>query len=190
MSLHPNLLARDFGAKLRLTTAALGSKRQKDLALAFRRADPDTTFDLPRSYKWVQGRTLPRSARLYEEWAALLGLGCTAKQSLTESMDAFWARLTRRYGPVRLGAPGANRRRGSAPFPPAAKGEMAPPHSYYACYSHAQSPYFQGQVIRGSLWISLPSGGQGSVAHYSQSLPAGIARGRCIHHTVSELMTE
>jgi hypothetical protein len=121
MSLHPNLLARDFGAKLRLTTAALGSKRQKDLALAFRRADPDTTFDLPRSYKWVQGRTLPRSARLYEEWAALLGLGCTAKQSLTESMDAFWARLTRRYGPVRLGAPGANRRRGSAPFPPAAK---------------------------------------------------------------------
>ena len=68
-------MVRDFGAKLRITAAALGCASQKDLCARFRAANPGTIFELERSYKWMQGRALPRSVRLYEDWAALLGTG-------------------------------------------------------------------------------------------------------------------
>lgn len=66
-------MVRDFGAKLRITAAALGCASQKDLCARFRELNPRTIFELDRSYKWMQGSSLPRSARLYEDWAALLG---------------------------------------------------------------------------------------------------------------------
>jgi hypothetical protein len=68
-------MVRDFGAKLRITAAALGCGSQKDLRARFREANPRTTLELERSYKWVQGRVLPRSAQVYEDWAKLLGTG-------------------------------------------------------------------------------------------------------------------
>jgi hypothetical protein len=57
---------RSIAEKLRLTAAALDCAGQKELCAAFRRVNPNTTFALDRSYKWMQGRSLPRSARLYE----------------------------------------------------------------------------------------------------------------------------
>ena len=64
---------RDFAAKLRITAAVLGCASQKELCAQFHRVNPGTTFDLDRSYKWMQGRALPRSAKLYDDWALLLG---------------------------------------------------------------------------------------------------------------------
>ncbi|WP_052402678.1 hypothetical protein [Muricoccus aerilatus] len=176
MSLHPSALARDFGTKLRLTAAVLGCTHQKDLALAFQRANPKTTFDLTRSYKWMQGRTLPRSGRLYEEWAMLVDLGRTAEDLLACNLDEFRALLAERYGPARLAAIRADRRPENAAAPAAIQGETGPLHGSYACYSHAQSPYFRGRVIRGSLRIVFSAESEVAMAHYAQCLPTGIAR--------------
>ena len=65
--------ARDLAAKLRITAAVLGCASQKDLCARFHEVNPATIFELDRSYKWMQGRALPRSARVYEDWARVLG---------------------------------------------------------------------------------------------------------------------
>ena len=88
---------REFAAKLRITAAVLGCASQKDLCAQFRRVNPGTTFDLERSYKWMQGRALPRSAKLYDDWALLLGTerppaylqSCTADEFLDLACDRF-----------------------------------------------------------------------------------------------------
>ncbi|MFT8244007.1 hypothetical protein [Roseomonas sp. BN140053] len=177
MSLHPMARARDFAAKLRLTAAALGCTSQKELALAFRRHDPDTAFDLGRSYKWMQGRTLPRSARLFEEWAALLDTGHSTEQLLSCSLEEFGAWIAARHGPVPVLA--------AASASPAAAAERPEPlarqgagllQGHYACYSHAQSPYFQGRVIRASLLVGrAPSRGAPPTARYAQAITGGMA---------------
>ena len=64
---------RDLAAKLRITAALLGCASQKDLCARFHEVNPGTSFDLDRSYKWMQGRAQPRSAGVYEDWATLLG---------------------------------------------------------------------------------------------------------------------
>ena len=101
-------MVRDFGAKLRITAAALGCASQKDLCARFREANPGTIFELDRSYKWMQGRALPRSVGLYEDWAALLGTGrsiahgCSRARSTSSSI---WSAIaTRSAGtPLPLG---------------------------------------------------------------------------------------
>src|SRR5262245_2655082 len=88
---------RDFAAKLRITAAALGCTSQKDLCAQFLRVNPATTFDVDRSYKWMQERALPRSAKLYDDWALLLGTerppaylqSCTLDEFLDLACDRF-----------------------------------------------------------------------------------------------------
>ena len=53
---------RGLAAKLRITAALLGCATRKELCARFRSVNPATEFDLERSYKWLQGRALPRSA--------------------------------------------------------------------------------------------------------------------------------
>jgi hypothetical protein len=67
-------VAQDIDRKLRVTAAFLGAVTAKDLAAAFRRANPVTSFDVERAHKWIQGRARPRESRLYEDWAKVVDL--------------------------------------------------------------------------------------------------------------------
>jgi hypothetical protein len=175
-------VVRDFPEKLRVTAALLGCANQKDLCAAFRRVNPNSDFDLERSYKWMQGRALPRSARVYEDWAALVGAegrspSWLAACALEEFVDALCARhglernaLLRRAG---LGAAGA----GTGEAATAASGPDGYLCGSYACYSHAQSPYYRGRIVRGALVVEPASRrSEGLVATYAQALPSGRAQ--------------
>src|SRR5215471_6329009 len=89
---------RDFAAKLRITAAALGCASQKDLCAQFLRVNPGTTFDLDRSYKWMQGRALPRSAKLYDDWALLLGTERPPVYLQSCTLDEFLDLACQRFG--------------------------------------------------------------------------------------------
>ncbi|MCW8085272.1 hypothetical protein [Sabulicella glaciei] len=181
------LEAKDVAAKLRLTTAALGISGQKELCAAFRRVNPDTDFDLDRSYKWMQARSQPRSAQVYDDWAAVCGLrrpgAWVAASSLGEFAAALGARhgldpavLRRRAGLEDDAAPTASQR--------AAAGTRDEHYliGAYACFSHAQSPYYCDRIVRGALALGVaPQAADGEaapglVAQFSQALPSGLAR--------------
>ncbi|MBR0650327.1 hypothetical protein GXW78_11690 [Roseomonas terrae] len=144
-------------AKLRVTAAVLGCARRKDLCARFRAANPSTEFDLERSHKWMQGRAAPRSARVYDDWALVLGSSRSGAWIAACTTDAFIEEVVRLFGadaatlrdlaagqrpPVRHGAAGPG-------------AEMA-----FACYSPAWSPYFRGQLLRGSLYLEMRRGGE------------------------------
>lgn len=141
----------DFAGKLRLTAGALGCSGHKDLCARFRAVNPATHFDLERAEKWLQGRALPRSAGVYDDWARLLGTGRPGSWLAACSVAEFLAELSRLFGlsaeeltartVSRAGAPP-----GSRPFGWHLLGS-------YACYSLAWSPYWQGQLIRGAMRI-------------------------------------
>ena len=174
---------RDLPEKLRVTAAFLGCANQKDLCAAFRRMNPKSDFDLERSYKWMQGRAAPRSARVYQDWAALVGTqdrppSWLASCALGEFVDALCAgRAAERDALLRrAGLNGAGTGVGAA-----AGGAAAGPDGYlcgaYACYSHAQSPYYRGRIIRGTLVIQPAARrADGLVATYSQALATGRHR--------------
>jgi hypothetical protein len=158
--------------KLSLTAAALGAITRKDLALAFRRANPATAFDLERAHKWLQGRSKPREMALYEDWSRLLGLArpgswiaeCSVEaflDAVCASGDADRALMLRRAEAFR-GTGQRDRPEGVQEL----VGE-------YACYSHAWSPYFAGRLIRGHLSITLPASGAQPRAAYAEALPHG-----------------
>jgi len=83
------VLVQDLAAKLRITAALLGCAAQKDLCARFHEVNPGTTFDLDRSYKWMQGRAQPRSARVYEDWATLLGTSTPIWHLQSCTIDEF-----------------------------------------------------------------------------------------------------
>lgn len=91
---------RHLPEKLRVTAALLGCANQKDLCAVFRRVNPNTDFDLERSYKWMQGRTLPRSARLYDDWALVVGADAAHPGSWLAAcpLGEFVALLGARHG--------------------------------------------------------------------------------------------
>lgn len=157
-------IARDIDRKLCLTAALLGAVSRKDLALAFHRANPATSFDVERAHKWLQGRARPRDQALYDDWAKVLGLelpgGWIADCDVEEFLDrlcaggaqdraALWRRAEA-FGGV---AP-------RAPEEPGPQRELA---GLYVCYSHAWSPYFAGRLIRGVLEIKPAPNGQGAL---------------------------
>ena len=175
---------RDLAAKLRLTAAFLGCSSHKELAASFRRINSSTEFDLERSYKWMQGRALPRSRKMFEDWAVLLGGACEARWVATCDACAFVdvlcsgdaAERTRLLGQAGLDSGGAgNGDRAGIPANRTGSG-----NGYlcgvYACYSHAQSPYYSGQLIRGALVIEPATRhARGLVATYSEALSTGRA---------------
>lgn len=162
-------MAREIDRKLRLTAALLGAVTRKDLAAAFRRVNPATTFDVERANKWLQGRARPREQQVYEDWAKLIDLGrdgaWIAECDSEAFLDAVCARHQRDRDTLRRQADGA-------------EGHAGAHHDHdvslagtYACYSHAWSPYFRGQLIRGSLAIAAAA--QRLSASYTESLPTG-----------------
>jgi TolB-like protein len=93
-----SVTVREFAAKLRITAAALGCTTQKELCAQFLRVNPGTTFDLIRSYKWMQGRALPRSAKLYDDWALLLGTERSPAYLQSCTLDDFLDLACQRFG--------------------------------------------------------------------------------------------
>lgn len=166
-------MAHELPAKLLVTQELLGCNSRKELCARFREINPRTEFDLERSHKWMQGRAKPRSARVYDDWARLLGtvrtpswlVACTLEAFVDEVCQIFAAdpeHLKRRAGIV--DQRGTTARRAGAAI-----------HYVcgdYAAYSQAWSPYFQGQLIRGSLLIE-PGKGSRFAARYRESLPSG-----------------
>lgn len=172
------MVVRDFAEKLKLTADLLGCATQKDLCRLFREINPETEFDVQRSYNWMQGRSRPRSARVYEDWATLLGIGRPAGFLTSCSIDAFRDLIAEHFG---LGPTPVS---GEAAAPVSALGGGrggAPAYlaGGYACYSHALSPYFKGKVIRGSLVVEPVARAHGPPslkATYSETLAIGRIR--------------
>lgn len=172
-----NQLATDIDRKLCLTAALVGAVSRKDLAAAFRRANPQTSFDIERAHKWLQGRAKPREQRLYDDWALVLDVnepgGWIADCDLSSFIDVLCSRrnqdrdqLLRRAQAFAGGAPVHGDRGSNTNV--TQEVELA---GSYVCYSHAWSPYFKGRLIRGALMISHGSGGL--VASYAEMLPTG-----------------
>lgn len=163
----------DFATKLRLTAAVLGCPGRKELCARFRAVNPATHFDLERSHKWLQGRALPRSAQVYEDWAKVLGTrrsgawlaSCTVDAFLGEICalyDADGATLRLRAEVDAVGGGPAGQHRGDL-----ALGYLC---GTYACYSMAWSPYYRGRVIRGTLLLQPGSRAAPLVARYTEEL--------------------
>ncbi|RYE50693.1 MAG: hypothetical protein EOP21_03265, partial [Hyphomicrobiales bacterium] len=166
---------RWFPEKLRLTAVVLGCNSQKDLCAAFRRINPQTDFDLERSYKWMQGRSLPRSSRVYADWLALLGLATVSVSWLVSSpIDQFVEALALFYrveASALVEQAGINRGAADVTSHEVTDNFLC---GVYAAYSHAQSPYFHGHLVRATLVIeSAPRGSERMTATYSQRLPIG-----------------
>jgi len=171
-------LTRDIDRKLRLTAALLGAHARKDLAAAFRRVNPNTTFDVARADKWLHGRARPRDARIYEDWSKLLGLDRPSAWIAGCGYEEFLAEVAARHGrdpeelQQRLDA------QGRPPVPEAPGLSLA---GIYASYSHAWSPYFRGRLIRGELCIGARTRATGRgkgradqlAARYGEVLPTG-----------------
>lgn len=165
--------AVDIDRKLRLTAAYLGARTRKDLAAAFHRANPRTSFDIERANKWLQGRARPRERQIYEDWAAVLGVGRDGAWIADCPYAAFLAAIAAAAGleqavlERRARAFAGEPPRGLAEPPAAARfqGDLA---GSYLCYSPAWSSYFAGRLIRGILAVErLPAGG--FTARYTQS---------------------
>jgi hypothetical protein len=168
-------VARDIDRKLRVTAALLGVATCKDIGAAFRRVNPATVFDVSRAHKWLQGRSRPRDARIYTDWARVVDLGHPAAWIAECAFEEFVEAACARYGQdrdalLRLGESSrsaAADRTGESSFSIAGT---------YACYSHAWSPYFAGRLIRGELSIARHAGSQKLSANWAERLPTGAAR--------------
>ncbi len=181
-------MASDFATKLRITAAALGCAGRKDLCARFRAVNPATHFDLERSHKWLQGRALPRSVQLYEDWAKVLGTKRSGAWLASCTVAAFLDEICVLYD-ADAGMLLARAEQDAAE----ASAAHATGHylcGAYACYSLAWSPYFRGHVIRGALLIACSAAPQrGLSATYSEALLGGtlqlrggaVVAGRTLH---------
>ena len=146
-------MAHELPAKLLLTQELLGCNSRKELCARFREVNPRTEFDLERSHKWMQGRARPRSARVYDDWAHLLGTERPPAWLAACTVDAFVDEVCR----VFAADPEELKRRAGLDQPRAgaalAGGAVHYVCGAYAAYSLAWSPYHRGQIIRGSLLI-------------------------------------
>lgn len=92
-----NRSARQLGSKLRLTSIALGCATTKELCRRFSAVNPDTQFTLQNSYKWLHGKARPRMSGIYDDWAAVLGVGLTPQFLASASFDEFAAALAAHF---------------------------------------------------------------------------------------------
>ncbi len=142
-------------AKLRITAAVLGCATRKDLCARFRMANPGTEFDLERSHKWLQGRAAPRSSRVYDDWALVIGTKRPGAWIAACTIDAFIEEVRRLFDADEsiLRSMAANHGRAAPKAAHGAAGSAVV--AAYACYSPAWSPYFRGQLLRGSLHLEM-----------------------------------
>ena len=149
-------MAVDLAVKFAITAAALNCATRKDLARAFARANPATTFDLDRSYKWLQGRAQPRDPKLYAEWLGLLGLQRSRDWLLECPPDEFLATLAEQFeAPPELLSQQATAFLGEdiadQTSPMGLRRQL---EGAFAAYSWAWSPYQIGRLIRGTLTVT------------------------------------
>jgi hypothetical protein len=165
-------MARDIDRKLRVTAAALGLITRKDLAAAFRRVNAATTFEIERAHKWLQGRSSPRDARLYQDWALVLDIRQSAEWIANSEFDVFVTVVAHRHNvePETLHRLGTTRQVLHPDGGSEARLDLA---GTYACYSNAWSPYFRGRIIRGTLTIADQTSGEALQVTYSEVLPTG-----------------
>jgi hypothetical protein len=162
-------MAHEFAAKLRLTALVLGCTTGKELCARFRAVNPATAFDVERSRKWLQGRALPRTPQVYEDWAKLLGTSRGGDWLAACRVEAFLAEVSALFdadpGDLlrRAGQGGAHAEANAGPWH--AVGHLL--SGAFAAYSYAWSPYHRGQLIRGALTIA-PGKGSTLTASYSE----------------------
>ena len=164
-----------FAAKLRMTAILLGCSSRKELCRRFHIVNPRTEYDLERSYKWMQGRALPRSRGIYEDWAKLLGISRGPEWLAACSPEAFMAEVCQHFDAdaetlgIRAGPnwpdPGVTARPTVQPIRPQLPGT-------YLCYSHAWSPYFRDRLVRGVLSV-VAAGEAPATASYTENLASG-----------------
>lgn len=188
--------AQVFAAKLRIVAVVLDCGTRKELCAAFRAADPRTQFEVERVQKWLQGRAVPRSGQVMGEIARMLGLsqggGWVATCSPQEFLEAVAA--TRGLDPAALArtvsAWGSGERQASPRAVPTGNNHHL--LGCYACYSPAWSPYFAGQLIRGTLLLEARDGM--IAATYTETLLGrrvpfegmAVVTGRSLHFDMRE----
>lgn len=152
----------DLPAKLRLTAAALGCTSDEDLCAQLQAINPATECRASRVRSWLQGRSRPRTSRLYTDWAQALGTSRPGSWIAECGLEAFRDEVCMLHG-AHLADPA-----GAAPA-----ADRSDPHANlcgtFACYSHAWSPAHRGQIIRGTLRI-VPDAAPGLRAVYSETL--------------------
>jgi hypothetical protein len=124
----------------------------------------------------LQGRALPRSAEVLQDWARLLDTRRDAIWLASCALDDFAAALATRFGrdAEDLLASHAFAGRGTRTARPAAAAQPRMSGvrylcGTYACYGIAWSPYSRGNLIRGSLVVA-PGRREALVATYSEML--------------------
>jgi hypothetical protein len=191
---------QDFDAKLRMTASVLGCTSRKELVARFHAANKASQCDLDRLHKWLQGRALPRSAEVLQDWAKVLGSKRGGDWLASCSLDDFARELATLFGrdAEHLLTSQAFAGRGTRTAQPASAAEPRISGvrylcGAYACYSAAWSPYARGKWIRSSLVIA-PGRGASLLATYSEMLMGkpvrlsgtpNIAR-RSIHMSLTE----
>ncbi|MBU2092252.1 MAG: hypothetical protein KKB63_16985 [Alphaproteobacteria bacterium] len=171
----------DFRQKLRLVQIVTGCATQKEMYARFKALNPQTGYDPQRAYKWLQGRSSPRDAGIYEDIARLLDLPATGEAVRTCSFAEFRAMIEARRGalaeePVQataLGPAGWT----VQPAPPPAPSPTTRPPAYlagrYLAISRAWAPSRRGWLVVGILTIS-PDTGTGMTLRYEENLPDGL----------------
>lgn len=163
-------MSSSIDRKLRLTAAFIGATSRKDLAAAFRRVNPNTAFDVDRADKWLQGRSTPRQFSVYEDWIKLLDLPKPADWIVDCDLEMFIEQICSRHDKDRQ-----QLERRAAAFgkpPPLGQDDRgATIVGRYVCYSHSWSPYYRGQLIRGTMLIEQEHGPQRLTATYFEHLP-------------------
>ena len=185
-------MAREIDRKLRLTAALLGTVARKDLAAAFRRVNPKTSFEIGRADKWLRGLAQPREMEVYADWAKVLDLDRSGQWIADCDTEAFLDEICIRHDRERealLRALEASSSRGGSKARAAL--DLA---GTFVCYSHAWSPYFRGQLIRGELTVGFESTPNRLPVTYTEVLPTGamelrglmLVADRSVHIQVSE----
>ncbi|HEX2527720.1 MAG TPA: hypothetical protein VHL31_15665 [Geminicoccus sp.] len=173
-------MAVSLAVKFAITAAALGCATRKDLARAFAKADPATSFDLDRSYKWLQGRAQPRDPKLYREWIDLLGIDRTREWLLDCTSDQFLTvvSLKRQVGPERLWQQAMDFLGEDVPDQASPMGLRRQLEGVFAAYSWAWSPYRHGRIIRGTLVVTQSRRVGRPDVVYSETLQGDLTRMR------------
>ncbi|MGE0577447.1 MAG: hypothetical protein AB7O82_22470 [Reyranella sp.] len=146
-------MARDIDRKLRLTAAFLGAGGRKELAAAFRRVNADTSFEVARADKWLQGRATPREPQIYEDWAKVVGLDRLGRWIADCDAEAFLDEICARHGRDREALQRDLEPVGKRPGLSSALDLIGT----FACYSHAWTIH-PGQLLRGELTVRAASG--------------------------------
>ena len=177
-------MAQQIDYKLRLTSALLGTVARKDLAAAFRRVNANTSFEIGRAHKWLQGRAQPRELQLYEDWSKVLGLDRSGQWIADCDIETFVDEICARHGRDR----DALLRELEVPVSRSVPGSAAELAGTFACYSHAWSPYFRGRLIRGELSIGSASKLNRLPISYTEVLPTSSLRLRGSLHVALRSM--